>query len=157
MKKTTNKYKTLLQKITYYEDVSKYWFDGIEKELDKFLKVLTHKEEIVSKYLYGFYDDTLKSYEEVGEVFGMTPEQVKGLEKVVLKKLRYVLNINNGVFIFNPDNMLYITKALLKEQQKYDDYYATSITPKESSSTQFYKRVIEVAESYKRIIIRRKN
>ena len=150
MKKMTKNYKTLLQRITRSEDVTKYWVDDIELELNKFFKVLTRKEEIISKYLYGFYDDKLKTYEEVAEVFGITAESVKNLDYLVLKKLRFIFNLNNLEFIFNPDNIIDTTKILLKDQQAYDDYYATSMPPKESSSTKFYKQVIEVAESFKK-------
>ena len=146
MNKEVNKnYELLLNNITYDSDVSKYWFDGIDLELEKFFSILTNKERMILRYRYGLDDYKIKSFDEVGHVFGMKESQIKNLEHLYLKKLRALFALSDREFVFNPYTLIDYAKELLEDQRELDYFYATSMPPAKSNSTKFFEKIIEVS------------
>jgi len=56
--------------------------------LDLF-ETLKEKESTIIRYRYGFDDDTPKTLEEVGEIFGVTRERIRQIEVKALTKLKH--------------------------------------------------------------------
>jgi len=61
--------------------------NDLKTEIDKVLKTLTEKEEIVIKYRYGL-NGKEKTLEEIGKELRLTKERVRQIEQNALRKLR---------------------------------------------------------------------
>lgn len=62
--------------------------------LNKVLETLTLKEVNILKSKYGFNDEEIKTYEEVGKEFQITYERVRQIEAKALRKLRHPSRLN---------------------------------------------------------------
>ena len=143
-------YELLLKNITFEKDVSKYFFYGIEEELEKFFYILSDDEYDILIYRYALDGSNFKTLCEVAEEFGISEEKVRNMEKMIFRKLRLLFGLNKNSFVFNPDVLIEDAGKMLEAQQFYDSYYATDKGEKESATTKYYKRVIEIAQSFKK-------
>ena len=149
MKKVDSNIEVLLKKITDKGIVSEYCSLNILENLDIFFEVLENNEDMVARCLYGLDDGMIKSYEEVANVLEMDATSVMNIDKMVLKKLKFVYSANGRKFDFNPDEVIFCAEEFLKEYQAYDSYFARSMPPEQSASTKFFKKLIKVAESHR--------
>ena len=60
----------------------------LREQLDKVLRNLTPREEMVLKYRFGLVDGRTYTLEEVGNIFEITRERVRQIEAKALRKLR---------------------------------------------------------------------
>lgn len=68
--------------------------DG-KRIIESVLGSLTSKERTVIALRFGLEDDTERTLEQVGEVFGLTRERIRQIEVGAIKKLRRALNRNS--------------------------------------------------------------
>lgn len=68
-----------------YDQVS---YTSLKEQLQKVLDTLTDQEENVLRFRFGFDDDRTRTLEEVGEIFGLTRERIRQIEKNAIRKLR---------------------------------------------------------------------
>ncbi len=61
----------------------------LREQLDKVLRNLTPREEMVLKYRFGLVDGKTYTLEEVGNIFEITRERVRQIEAKALRKLRH--------------------------------------------------------------------
>ena len=143
-------YGILLKNITLMDNVDEYCFFGIEDELEKFFRILSDDEYEILKYRYGLDDDVFKSLEEVDNIYKIGVKKLQNIETMIFRKLRLLFRMNDNSFVYNSDLIIDNACELLEVQRFYDKFYETSIGDKESVTTKYYKKVIEVAESCKK-------
>jgi len=64
-------------------------FELLREELFEILSTLTPREQEVIRLRYGLDDDQPRTLEDVGEMFGVTRERIRQIEKKALRKLRH--------------------------------------------------------------------
>ena len=138
-------YKLLLKDITYIENYNKDELDKIDN-LDKFITILNQNEREILNYHYGLKDSIIKTIEEVANKYDISIKKVKNIEKIAFRKLRILFYLNNNQVIFDPDTIVNNVESLLEIQKSYDYYYGSSKNDLGSDTTQFYKKVIEIAQ-----------
>nr|WP_243633599.1 sigma-70 family RNA polymerase sigma factor [Romboutsia ilealis] len=57
--------------------------------MDEVLTGLSDQEQQVLRMRFGFDDDTPKTLEEIGKVFGVTRERIRQIEAKAIRKLRH--------------------------------------------------------------------
>lgn len=63
---------------------------GSKQDISKALKTLTQREEAVIRYRYGLNEEkTEMTLEDIGELFGISKERIRGIESKALRKLRH--------------------------------------------------------------------
>ena len=68
-------------------------FEFLRKELAEILSTLGAREQKVLSLRFGLEDDRPRTLEEVGEMFGVTRERIRQIEKKALRKLRHPVKI----------------------------------------------------------------
>ena len=74
-----------------YQDIEEYVESKDFKEILRSIldsNILTTREFEVLKYRMGFYSDKIYTFEEIGQIFGVTRVRASQIEKSALKKLR---------------------------------------------------------------------
>ena len=141
-------YETLLKDSTYIKNYNKEELERIDN-IDIFLDALNEKERAVIDYHYGLKDDKMKTINEIKKEFKLSKKQINNIETMAFRKLRILFYLNNNQFIYNADTIINNAKSLLEIQQSYDNYYKICNNDLGSHTTQFYKKVIEIAEKEK--------
>lgn len=62
---------------------------ALSQQIDEALKILPKRERYILIQRFGFYGETPKTLEEIGEELGYTRERIRQLEASALKKLRH--------------------------------------------------------------------
>ena len=125
-------YELLMKLISDSDDVTEHYFDGIEKEVDKFLQLLPKRQHYVIKEHFGLEDGRTKKLEEVAIPLEVTRERVRQIEAVSLKKLRRYYILNDNSFVFNADTII--------ENAKF-------FNPKSTRESSFGQKVLTIANS----------
>lgn len=80
---------TLLHLIEGEENVWEEVEDLERKEqIEKMLEKLTDKERVIIENRFGLYGENAKTLQELGEIFGLTRERIRQIEKKALKKMK---------------------------------------------------------------------
>ncbi len=61
----------------------------LRDELEKQMRVLTDREQMILRLRFGFDDGRPRTLEEVGRVYGVTRERIRQIEEKALRKLRH--------------------------------------------------------------------
>jgi len=62
---------------------------SLREEIEKILSTLTPREEKVIRMRYGIGNQNVFTLEEVGDVFGLTRERIRQIERKALKRLQH--------------------------------------------------------------------
>ena len=63
--------------------------NNLREKIDEVLTGLSDQEQQVLRMRFGFDDDTPKTLEEIGKVFGVTRERIRQIEAKAIRKLRH--------------------------------------------------------------------
>ena len=63
--------------------------NNLREKIDEVLTDLSDQEQQVLRMRFGLDDDTLKTLEEIGKVFGVTRERIRQIEAKAIRKLRH--------------------------------------------------------------------
>ena len=63
--------------------------NNLREKIDEVLTDLSDQEQQVLRMRFGLYDDTPKTLEEIGKVFGVTRERIRQIEAKAIRKLRH--------------------------------------------------------------------
>jgi RNA polymerase sigma factor (sigma-70 family) len=62
---------------------------ALKEAIQSTLATLTPREETVIKMRVGLVDNIVQTYEEIGEIFGLTTERIRQIEYKALRKLKH--------------------------------------------------------------------
>lgn len=65
----------------------------LRNEIKEILLYLPERERMIIELRFGFYDDSPKTLEEVGKIFGVTRERIRQIESKTLRKLKRTANV----------------------------------------------------------------
>lgn len=75
---------------------------NLKEKINEVLSCLTNQEQEVIRLRFGLEDNTPKTLDEIGKVFGLTRERIRQIESKALKKLRHPSRIKKlEHFYFN--------------------------------------------------------
>lgn len=63
--------------------------NNLREKIDEVLTDLSDQEQQVLRMRFGLDDDTPKTLEEIGKVFGVTRERIRQIEAKAIRKLRH--------------------------------------------------------------------
>ncbi|MGL5749339.1 MAG: sigma-70 family RNA polymerase sigma factor [Paraclostridium sp.] len=75
----------------YFEDIVMHEVEqhNLREKIDELLQGLSEQEQRVVRMRFGLDDDTPKTLEEIGKVFGVTRERIRQIEAKAIRKLRH--------------------------------------------------------------------